>query len=154
MKLKEIYRAVRLAGDDPLVRRYHGIMEKEAEELGKDDVAFCLRQGLFIEHAFDRLLSFLAEDPYAGNQYGGEFLEKAGQVCIALKGTEDGMLEGLLEAHGSRLRKILISAIGFYEITDWNMDGLCHEDQLEFLGAIWTLFTFLKEADAFYGAED
>lgn len=79
-KIKEIYKCDVLEGSDPLVVWYNRVIEKTISELSIADVARCIRQDLFIDMAYEMLIVYLLHNPYEGDMYEGEFIEKASEM--------------------------------------------------------------------------
>ena len=79
-KIKDLYNCKKLSGDDPLVTWHNQVMEKKVYELSISDVARCIRQNLFLESAYEMLLVYLLHNPYAGDVYEGELMDKAGEI--------------------------------------------------------------------------
>lgn len=75
-KIKDIYDCTPLKGDDPLVIWYNQVINKTMDELTVTDVARCIRQNLFLELAYKMLIVYLLHDPYEGDKYKDEFMDK------------------------------------------------------------------------------
>ena len=104
-KIKDIYNCSPLKGDDPLIIWYNSVIEKKVSELTVADVARCIRQGLFVEKAYEVLLAYLMHNPYEGDVYEGELMEKASEVDLAL-----------IKKHKTTLTKIIEKAKSFINV--------------------------------------
>lgn len=123
-KIKDIYNCVPLKGDDTLVKWYNNVIEKKIEELTIADVARCIRQNLFIERVYEVLLSYLLNNPYEGDVYEGELMDKASEVD-----------EALIIKYKKTIIEIIENAECFTDKYEW----LCEEDKEEFSESIQRL---------------
>ena len=83
-KIRDIYNVEKLNGNDPLVIWHNQVIDKVPEELTVADIARCIRQNLFVETAYEVLLAVLLHNPFAGDMYEGELMEKASKVDKSL----------------------------------------------------------------------
>ena len=113
-RIIDLYKCERLHGDDPLVYWHNQVIEKREDELTVSDVARCIRQNLFMETAVEMMLVYLLQNPYEGDVYGGELLEKAGEIDI----------EYLMD-HKDTVSEIVEKAYKFVDTYDWE----CEEDK-------------------------
>lgn len=126
-KIKELYKCERLKGKDPLVIWHNRVIEKREDELTISDVARCIRQNLFVETAAEMLLVYLLHDPYTGDVYGGELMEKARDIDIKY-----------LLKHKDIVSEIIEKANEFIENNKWESDEEKHEykESVDKLGEI------------------
>ena len=120
-KIKDLYNCKKLSGDDPLVTWHNQVMEKKVYELSISDVARCIRQNLFLESAYEMLLVYLLHNPYAGDAYEGELMDKAGEID-----------HNYLIKHKETILEIIENAKSFIAKYDWQ----CDEDKSEFIEAV------------------
>ncbi len=120
-KIKDIYKCKSLDGNDSLVIWHNQVIEKKAEELTIADVARCIRQNLFTEIAYEVLLAYLLNNPYAGDLYEGELMDKASKVD-----------KELISKHKSTIQEIIEKANTFIKTYEW----LCEEDKIEFTDSV------------------
>lgn len=123
-KIKDIYNCTRLNGNDSLLIWYNQVIEKTVAELTVADVARCIRQELFVEKAYEVMLAYLLHNPYAGDVYEGELIEKASEVD-----------KTIIIRHKTTLCEIIEKAKIFIDEYDW----LCDEDKDEFIEAVHKL---------------
>ena len=128
-KIKGLYNCEKLVGDDPLVIWHNQVIEKKVDELTVSDVARCIRQNLFLESAYEMLLVYLLQNPYVGDMYDGELMEKASQI------DHDFILN-----HKKVILEIIEKSKQFTDSYDWN----CDEDKTEFIEAIEVLESELE----------
>ena len=114
---KDIYKCNKLKGDDALVIWYNEVIEKSPDELNISDVTRCIRQNLFTETAYEMLLVYLLNNPYAGDVYGGELMDKAADIDR----------EYLLQ-HKKTVSEIIKNAGNFIETYEWEVE----EDKSEY----------------------
>ncbi|SCP99923.1 contact-dependent growth inhibition system immunity protein [Anaerobium acetethylicum] len=60
----------------PLQKWYNQLIDKKVSEIEVSDVLRMIRQNEFIDIAIQRAVKFLKENPFAGEMYEGELLEK------------------------------------------------------------------------------
>lgn len=128
-KIKEIYGCKKIVGDDKLVIWHNQVIEKKLEELTISDVARCIRQNLFLESAYDMLLVYLLHNPYVGDVYEGEFMDKACEIKY----------EYVVD-HKEILLEIVKKSHAFIDTYDWQ----CEEDKEEFAIAVENLMKLIK----------
>ena len=128
-KIKLIYNCEKLSGDDPLVIWHNQVIEKCVEQLTVSDVARCIRQKIFLETAYEMLLVYLLHDPYEGDVYKGELMDKASEIdCEYVAKHKDTILE------------IIKKAYHFIETYEWESD----EDKIEYTEAVDNLAEKIK----------
>ena len=132
-KIKDIYNCMPLSGDDPLVIWHNEIIEKCPDELSVLDVARCVRQKLFMDVAYEKLLKFLLQDPYAGDLYAGELLEKASEVD-----------KEYIKKHRKTIAEIINLAGEFAKVHEWERS----EDKLEYISALDNLKGKISEVES------
>ena len=132
-KIKDIYNCKTLSGDDPLVIWHNEIIEKRPDELSVLDVARCVRQKLFLEVAYEKLLKFLLQDPYAGDLYAGELLEKASEVD-----------KEYIKKHRDEITEIVNLADEFAKAHEWESI----DDKLEYISELDNLKGKLSEVES------
>ncbi len=120
-KIKDLYKCDKLDGDDPLVIWHNQVIEKRENELTVSDVARCIRQNLFMEVAVEMMLVYLLHNPYEGDAYKGELMEKAGEIDLKY-----------LVNHKSTISEILEKAYEFSDSYEWESE----EDKKEYLDSV------------------
>ena len=120
-KIKDIYKSEKLEGDDPLVIWHNRIIEKNVDELTVSDVARCFRQNLFLEIAYEMLLEYLLHNPYKGDYYEGELMDKANEIE-----------NGYIKKHKDTIIKLIENAHRFIETYEWE----CEEDKDEYVRSV------------------
>lgn len=120
-KIKEIYNCEKLSGEDPLVEWYNNVIEKAEDELTVADVARCIRQDLFRKIAYEMLLVYLLNNPYAGDAYAGELMDKVSEIDSKY-----------LTAHRETISQIIDKACEFIEKHEWE----CDEDKFEYKDSV------------------
>lgn len=123
-KIKDIYHCEPLDGYDPLVIWHNQVIEKSIDELTIADAARCIRQDLFIDKAYEALLAYLLHDPYAGDMYKGELMDKAGEVN-----------DDMIRKHKKTIEEIVKNAEQLVETYDWITD----EDKIDFSESVHRL---------------
>ena len=108
-KIKDIYGAKAISGTDSLVKWHNEVIEKSSDELTVADVARCIRQDLFVETAYETLLAYLLNEPYAGDIYPGELMEKAGEVD-----------ETVIKKHAATIKTVIDKAKMFADHHEWD----------------------------------
>ena len=116
-KIKDVYKVEKLKGNDSLVEWHNSVIEKTEPELTVADVARCIRQSIFVEVAYEMLIVYLLQDPYVGDMFPGELMEKASEVD-----------NELILKHSNSLKEIINKAESFIEQKDWE----CDEDRDDF----------------------
>ena len=132
-KIREIYSCDRLEGDDSLVIWHNNVIEKCPDELTSSDVARCIRQKLFLEVAYEKLLGLLLQDPHAGDLYAGELLEKASEVD-----------KEYIKKQRDEITEIVNLAGEFAKVHEWEKS----EDKLEYILALNNLKAKLSEVES------
>lgn len=120
-KIKKIYKCKKLPGDDSLVLWYNQVIEKKVDELTVADVARCIRQNLFLESASEMLLVYLLHNPYVGDVYEGELMDKACE-----------MENSYILKYKETVLEIIDKAYVFIDNYDWQFD----EDKNDFVNAV------------------
>lgn len=128
-KLKEIYGCTKLTGSDSLVNWYNQVIEKPIDELTIADVARCIRQNLFGEAAYEMLLVYLLHDPYAGDVYAGELMEKVSEADPKF-----------ITKHRNTISEIIEQANRFIKNHTWEFD----EDRAEYEAAVEKLAKLIE----------
>ena len=129
-KIKSIYNCNEIEGNDPLVIWHNQVIEKCESEMTISDVARCIRQNLFLKSAYEMLLVYLMHNPYEGDAYEGELMEKASL-----------MDEEFIANHRSVVSKIVRDAYRFIENNYWEFE----DDKLEFKESVNELAEKLKD---------
>ena len=124
VKIKDIYNAEKLSGNDSLVEWHNNVIEKTEAELTVSDVARCIRQNLFVETAYEMLIVYLLQDPFAGDMYPGELMEKAGDVE-----------EEIIRRHSQSLKDVINKAELFIKENKWELE----DEREEYLESVNTL---------------
>ena len=124
-KIKDIYDCTPLPGEDPLVIWYNHVINKTVAELTVADVARCIRQELFVEKAYEVLLAYLLHNPYEGDVYEGELMDKAVEVD-----------DELIIKHKTTIIEIIDKAESFISRYEW----ICEEDKTEYMEAVNRLY--------------
>lgn len=120
-KIKDIYDCDPLTGEDPLVIWYNHVINKTVAELTVADVARCIRQELFVEKAYEVLLAYLLHNPYEGDVYEGELMDKAVEVD-----------EDLIIKYKTTISEIIKRAESFINENEW----ICEEDKAEYMESV------------------
>ncbi|MDO4438914.1 MAG: contact-dependent growth inhibition system immunity protein [Eubacteriales bacterium] len=128
-KIKDKYECDKLVGNDTLVMWYNQVIEKNIGELTISDVARCIRQKLFLDTAYEMLLVYLLHDPYAGDIYAGELMEKACEV------DSDFIIK-----HKDSVSEIIEHAQQFIDNHTWEFE----EDKIEYQEAVERLSKLIK----------
>ena len=120
-KIKDIYNCKKLEGYDSLVIWHNQVIEKPISELTVADVARCIRQNLFLDAAYEMLLVYLLYNPYEGDLYEGELMDKACE-----------MSQDFVNSHKKIILEIIEKANNFCKTHEWE----CNEDRDEYLEAV------------------
>lgn len=64
----------------PLQKWYNHLIDKKVSEIEVSDVLRMIRQNVFIDIAIQKAVNFLKENPFAGEMYEGELLEKMSKL--------------------------------------------------------------------------
>lgn len=124
-KIREMYDCAPLTGDDPLVIWYNHVIDKTVAELTVADVARCIRQRLFVENAYEALLAYLLHNPYEGDVYEGELMDKATEVD-----------DELITKYKATIVEIIDAAEKFINEHEW----VCKEDKTEYKESVNKLY--------------
>lgn len=98
-KIKNIYqcKAIEIEGKIyPLQKWYNELIEKKVSELEVSDVLRMIRQNVFLDIAISKSVEFLMENPFAGELYEGELLEKLSDVDISILMNDMKEVRGIL----------------------------------------------------------
>lgn len=82
-KIKDIYTCNYIEADGemyPLQKWYNRLLDKRISELEVSDILRMIRQNEFMDIAISKAVSFLKENPFVGDMYEGELLEKLSNV--------------------------------------------------------------------------
>lgn len=101
-KIKDIYRCKYIEAEGemyPLQTWYNRLLDKRISELDVSDVLRMIRQNEFIDIAISKAIDYLKENPFVGDMYEGELLEKLAKMNIdSLKDYIDEIKSILSEA--------------------------------------------------------
>lgn len=120
-KIKDVYNCHKLEGNDPLVIWHNQVIEKHPDELTVADIARCIRQNIFVESAYEVLLSYLLHNPYSGDLYEGELMEKASMVD-----------NEIIFKHKKSVKEIVENAKKFIDTHEWTSG----EEKMEYIEAV------------------
>lgn len=84
-KIKDIYtcKYIKVNGEMyPLQKWYNQLLDKRISELEVSDVLRMIRQNEFMDIAISKAVSYLKENPFVGDMYEGELLEKLSSINI------------------------------------------------------------------------
>ncbi len=129
MKIREIYNVKKLSGNDSLVEWHNNVIEKTEAELTVLDVARCIRQNLFVEAAYERLIVYLMQDPFAGDMYPGELMEKAVDVDAEI-----------IRKHSHSLKEVIKKAELFINDNKWELE----DEREEYIESVNNLKNLIK----------
>lgn len=110
-KIKDIYGCDYIQGNGnlyPLQKWYNQIIDKTVSEISVADVLRMMRQNEFMELAIPKAVTFLNANPFEGEQYEGELLEKISTL-------ETHLIENYLDD----LRNVLVKAQKENEAYEW-----------------------------------
>lgn len=119
-RIMDIYKCNYIKTDGemyPLQKWYNKLLNKRISELEVSDILRMIRQNEFIDIAISKAVDFLKKDPFIGDMYEGELLEKLSSVDI----------EKLTE-YTNEIKDILANAI----IRNRNYEWLSDEERAEF----------------------
>ena len=122
---RPLYENHPLYGSDPLVVWHNQVIEKYADELTIADVARCIRQNVFVEKAYEMLLVYLLNNPYEGDIYDGELMDKASEVD-----------KDIIVKYKKTIAEIIENAEQFIHTYDWQYE----EDKIEFEQSVERLY--------------
>lgn len=82
MTIKEIYGCQYISSEElfPLQKWYNNLIDKNIDDLSIADVLKMIRQKVFMDIAISKSIEFLKRDPFAGELYEGQLLEKISQI--------------------------------------------------------------------------
>lgn len=110
-KIKDIYGCDYIqdnGGLYPLQKWYNELIGKKESEISVADVLRMIRQNEFIELAISKAIVFLKHNPFVGELYEGELLEKVSTI-------ENHLIKNYLDD----LRSILVQAQNENETYEW-----------------------------------
>ena len=84
-KIKDIYKCKYIEMDGemyPLQKWYNRLLDKRVSELEVSDILRMIRQNEFIDIAISKAVDYLKENPFVGDMYEGELLEKLSNISI------------------------------------------------------------------------
>ena len=105
----------------PLQKWYNRLIDKRVSELEVSDILRMIRQNEFIDIAISKAVDYLKENPFVGDMYEGELLEKISSISI----------ERLTDYIGE-IKDILSNAI----IKNQDYEWLDEDERKEFAEAI------------------
>lgn len=111
MTLKEMYGCKYINAETelfPLQKWYNMLLDKSVEELSISDVLKMIRQNEFIDIAIAKSIDFLKQNPFAGELYEGELLDKISHINV------DEILK-----HRNDLQQIISDGLTQNETYDW-----------------------------------
>lgn len=127
-KIKDIWRCSYIESETelyPLQKWYNQLIDKKVSEIEVSDVLRMIRQNEFIDIAIPKAVEFLMINPFAGEMYEGELLEKMSK------------LEGsILIQYRQELREVLEGALINNKTYEW-MD---EEERIDFEKVIVNFF--------------
>lgn len=84
-KIKDIYSCKYIETDEemyPLQKWYNRLIDKRISELDVSDILRMFRQSEFVDIAISKAIDYLKENPFIGDMYEGELLEKLLNINI------------------------------------------------------------------------
>ena len=84
-KIKDIYKCKYIEMDGelyPLQKWYNHLLDKRVSELEVSDILRMIRQNEFIDIAISKAIVYLKDNPFVGDMYEGELLEKLLNISI------------------------------------------------------------------------
>lgn len=84
-KIKEIYACKYIEADEemyPLQKWYNQLIDKRISEIEISDILRMIRQNEFVDIAVSKSINYLKENPFVGDMYEGELLEKLSGINI------------------------------------------------------------------------
>ena len=133
-KIKDIYTCKYIHTDEemyPLQKWYNQLIDKKVSEVEISDILRMIRQNEFIDIAVLKAIDYLKENPFAGDMYEGEVLEKLSGISI------DNLKDYINE-----LKDILSKAL----INNENYEWIDDEERKEFAEVI---LKFLDKIEPF-----
>lgn len=82
-KIKDIYGCDYIQDNGelyPLQKWYNQIIDKKVSDISVADVLRMMRQNEFMELAISKAITFLRDNPFEGEKYEGELLEKVSNI--------------------------------------------------------------------------
>ena len=113
-KIKDIYGCDYIQDNGelyPLQKWYNQIIDKKVSDISVADVLRMMRQNEFMELAISKAITFLRDNPFEGEQYEGELLEKVSNI-------EKYLIKDYLD----ELRAILLQAQKENEVYEWLLE--------------------------------
>ena len=110
-KIKNIYGCSNIEAEGelyPLQKWYNQVIEKTISEITIADVLRMMRQNEFVELAISRAIDYLKDNPFAGELYEGELLEKVSMFDI-----------NQIRDYSDEIRNILEIALKENEVYEW-----------------------------------
>ncbi len=120
MKIKDIYNRDYIISDGelyPLQKWYNSLLDKTIEEINIADVLRMIRQKEFMDIAVRKAIAFLKDNPFSGELYEGELLEKV-----------SGLSDEILCENISPFMSIVAEAL----IQNDNYEWITEEEKKEF----------------------
>lgn len=100
--IKELYKCNYIKSNEelyPLQKWYNQLIDKKFSEINVFDVLRMIRQNEFVDLAIAKAVSLLKSNPFIGDMYDGELLEKLSKVNLKY-----------LKAFNNELKEILLCA--------------------------------------------
>ena len=119
-KIKDIYGCNYIEADGkmyPLQKWYNQLIDKKISEITVFDVLRMIRQNEFVDVAISKAIVYLKANPFVGDMYEGELLEKLSKINI-----------NDLKDYLNEIKDILSNALAKNESYDW----LDEEERKEF----------------------
>lgn len=123
-KIKDIYMCKPIEVDGelfPLQKWYNQLIDKKLIVLEVSDITRMIRQKEFMDMAILKAIDYLKENPFIGEMYDGELLEKISGINV-----------DSLRKYIEEIRSILSNAIEKNEKYPWLLD----EERIEFADMI------------------
>lgn len=130
-KIKDIYDCDYIKGNGelyPLQKWYNQLIDKNVSEISVADVLRMIRQNEFVELAISKAILFLNNNPFVGETYEGELLEKLSNIEVY-------QMRNYLDD----LHDILVKA----EQENENYEWLIEKERIEFQELIKKLFEMI-----------
>lgn len=119
-KIKDIYNCNYILDDGelyPLQKWYNEVLDKRISDINVFDVLRMIRQNEFLDIALPKAIEYLKDNPFIGDMYEGEMLEKLSEMDISF-----------LETKSNEIKVILLQALDQNNKYEW----LCEEERKEF----------------------
>lgn len=123
-KIKDIYEYDYIVAEGelyPLQKWYNQLLDKRIDEIDVSDVLRMIRQNEFIDIAIIKAIDYLKDNPFAGDMYEGELLEKLSEIDTSC-----------LIAYFDEVKSILSRALDESKRHEW----LCEEEKEEYEAVI------------------